>query len=134
MSGQVRNLGIANLAGFTNLSLNQKNLIIEAYKGFDTEIDYTLFIHNLVSMNLGIENDIYNDVLLKPQFYYFFIKSNEDFLDSDIKRYVVLQFCQYLISLFQKSLGNFAKRAMEFDIYELEKRMLKGQIGKIKSD
>lgn len=138
MTGQIRNLGIGNLAGYTNLSQNQRNIIYEAYDGFNNEIEYIVFIHKIISMNLGIEERIYKNVLLKPQFYYFFIKTNPDFQDEDlkqkIKQFVVLQFCQYLVNLFNKSLEQFSKRAMEFDIYEFEKKMLKGQIGKIKSD
>jgi hypothetical protein len=138
MTGQIRNLGIGNLAGYTNLSQNQRNIIYEAYDGFNNEIEYIVFIHKIISMNLGIEERIYKNVLLKPQFYYFFLKTNPDFQDEDlkqkIKQFVVLQFCQYLVNLFNKSLEQFSKRAMEFDIYEFEKKMLKGQIGKIKSD
>jgi hypothetical protein len=138
MTGQIRNLGIGNLAGYTNLSQNQRNIIFKAYDGFDNEIEYTVFIHEIISMNLGIEERIYKNVLLKPQFYYFFLKTNPDFdneeLKQQIKQFVVLQFCQYLVNLFNKSLEQFSKRAMEFDIYEFEKKMLKGQIGKIKSD
>lgn len=133
MSGQIRNLGIGNLAGFTNLAVNQKNLILKAYKGFDNEVDYTTFIHELVSMNLGIDSNVYHNVLLKPQFYYFFLTYNKDFHDKDIKDFVILQFCQYLISLFITSLGEFSKRAMEFDIYEFERKQLKGQIGKVRA-
>ena len=133
MTGQIRNLGIANLAGYTNLSLNQQNLIRKAYLGFPSEIEYTIFMHDLASMNLGIDNKLYESVLLKPQFYYFFIRSNPDFDNEDVKNFVILQFCKYLILLFQKSLGKFANRAMEFDIWELEKQLHKGQIGSVKS-
>ena len=134
MTGQIRNLGIGNLAGYTNLSQNQKNVVLRAYLGFESEIEYITFIHEVMSMHLGIPESTYQNVLLKPQFYYFFLRSNEDFHRPEIKNFVILQFCQYLVELFNESLREFSKRAMEFNIWELEKNLMKGQIGKLKSE
>ncbi len=132
MTGQIRNLGIGNLAGYTKLSESQRDVILKAYNGFESEVEYTAFIHEIMSMHLGIAESVYQDVLLKPQFYYFFLTSNEDFHRPEIKQFVILQFCQYLVTLFNKSLGEFSKRAMEFDVWELEKKLMKGFIGKVK--
>lgn len=131
MTGQIRDMGIGNLAGYTNLSENQKKIIINAYMGFDNELDYTLFIHNIMSLNLGIPDRIYKNVLLKEQFYYFFIKTNPDFYLESVSHYVRLGLCKFLISVFEKSLHKFSDRALEFDIWELEKKQVKGQIGKM---
>ena len=46
------------------------------------------------------------------------------------KNNVVIK-CKFLISVFEKSLHKFSDRALEFDIWELEKKQVKGQIGKM---
>ena len=118
-------MGIANLAGYSNLSGKQKEILNKIFLGFDNEMTYFNQLFDIRALNLGIDADIYF-ILEQPVFYVFLLNDNQIELES--KLFFRLELIKYLIGLFARTLNDFKNRAMEFDLFKFENEQVKGNI------
>ena len=123
----IKNLGIGNLSGFTNLSEKQKSFLLTLHKGYDSEIEYLQALYEIRRLNLGIPNKLYNDVLTKKEFYIFLLNDNP--INIKAKQFYRINLIKFLINEFSNTLNEFRKRALEFNLVDLEKDKVHGKIG-----
>lgn len=123
----VKNLGIGNMSGFTNLSEKQKSFLLNLHIGFNSEIEYLQALYEIRRLNLGIPNNLYSDVMTKREFYVFLL--NDNIIDDRAKYFYRLNLIKFLINEFANTLNEFRKRALEFNLIDLNKEKTHGKIG-----